>query len=50
MVGGDKEAFEKCRPVFEAMGKNLVYLGGSGMGEACKLVNNLFPLVDFSLN
>jgi 3-hydroxyisobutyrate dehydrogenase-like beta-hydroxyacid dehydrogenase len=23
MVGGDKEAFEKCRPVFEATGKNL---------------------------
>src|SRR5687768_5603475 len=27
MVGGKREVFEKCSPVFEAMGKKLVYCG-----------------------
>ena len=48
MVGGNKEAFEKCRPVFEAMGKNLFYLGGSGMGEVCKLVNNFLMAINLA--
>lgn len=46
MVGGDEEAFEKCRAVFEAMGKNLFYLGGSGMGEVCKLANNFIMAIN----
>ena len=41
MVGGHETAFEKCRPIFEAMGKNIFYLGGHGMGQAFKLVNNI---------
>lgn len=41
MVGGNKPIFEKCRPVFEAMGKNIYYIGKSGMGEVTKLANNL---------
>lgn len=48
MVGGDKGAFEECRPVFEAMGKNLFYLGGSGMGEVCKLVNNFLMAINLA--
>ena len=41
MIGGDEEAVRRSWPVFEAMGKNLFYLGGVGAGQACKLVNNL---------
>jgi len=41
MVGGDKAAFETCQDVFEAMGKKMYYVGGSGMGETVKLCNNL---------
>lgn len=41
MVGGKREAFEECRPVFEAMGKNIFYLGSAGLGALCKVVNNL---------
>jgi 3-hydroxyisobutyrate dehydrogenase-like beta-hydroxyacid dehydrogenase len=41
MVGGPRETFEACRPVFETVGVKIVYAGGSGMGSTLKLVNNL---------
>src|SRR5437016_13438681 len=41
MVGGKREIFEKCRPVFEAMGKKLVYCGGHGQGQMTKLCNQI---------
>jgi 2-hydroxy-3-oxopropionate reductase len=41
MVGGDTEVFERCRPIFEAMGKNIVHVGGSGMGQTVKLMNQI---------
>lgn len=41
MVGGDKEPFEQCRPIFEALTGNVFHLGPVGMGQTCKLVNNL---------
>jgi 3-hydroxyisobutyrate dehydrogenase-like beta-hydroxyacid dehydrogenase len=45
MVGGDKEAFNRCQPVFKGMGKNIYYLGGSGKGQAMKLINNYMMVV-----
>lgn len=41
MVGGDEAVYEQCRSIFEAMGKNIFYLGGIGMGTTFKLINNL---------
>jgi 3-hydroxyisobutyrate dehydrogenase-like beta-hydroxyacid dehydrogenase len=41
MVGGTKEVFERCLPVFQAMGTKIVYAGENGMGATLKLVNNL---------
>ncbi len=41
MVGGEKEIFEKIKPMFEAMGKRAFYMGDSGMGQHMKIVNNL---------
>ncbi len=41
MVGGEKETFDRCMPVFEAMGKNIIYTGGHGMGQVTKLVNQI---------
>lgn len=41
MVGGPKETFEVCRPIFETLGVKIVYAGGNGMGTTLKLVNNL---------
>lgn len=41
MVGGPRETFEACRPIFEKLASKIVYAGGSGMGTTLKLVNNL---------
>ena len=41
MVGGDKDVFEKMKPLLEAMGKQLYYCGESGMGLRAKLTQNL---------
>jgi len=39
MCGGDKEAFNKVKPILQCMGKP-VYTGSSGSGDVTKLVNN----------
>ncbi len=41
MVGGDREVFERVKPYFEPMGKQLYYCGGPGMGLHAKLTQNL---------
>jgi len=41
MVGGSLDVFERCRPIFEAMGKTILYTGLSGCGQKTKLVNQL---------
>lgn len=41
MVGGEKETYEKCLPVFQALGKKITYLGQSGSGQAAKLCNQV---------
>ena len=45
MVGGPREEFERCRPVFEAMCSALHYCGGPGQGNAMKLALNLLIYV-----
>ncbi|WP_272977036.1 2-hydroxy-3-oxopropionate reductase [Deinococcus geothermalis] len=41
MVGGSEAAFERARPVFEAVGKNIVYIGGPGAGQVTKICNQI---------
>jgi len=41
MVGGKEEVFRKCLPVFQAMGKTIVYQGPNGSGQKAKLVNQI---------
>ena len=41
MVGGDAEVFERCKPVFEAMGQRISHVGSNGMGQTVKLVNQI---------
>jgi len=41
MVGGNPAAFERCRKIFEAMGKTITYTGSNGCGQKTKLVNQL---------
>jgi len=40
-VGGEKADLEETRPLFEAMGRAVVPVGGCGMGSAMKIVNNI---------
>ncbi len=41
MVGGKPEVFERIKPVFELMGKNITLVGGSGDGQTCKVANQI---------
>ena len=41
MVGGKPEVFERVKPVFEAMGKNITLVGGTGDGQTCKVANQI---------
>ena len=41
MVGGSEEGFERARPIFEAVGKNIVYIGGPGAGQVTKICNQI---------
>lgn len=41
MVGGPKPLFEKCRPIFEAIGKSVTHVGEVvGSGAIAKIINN----------
>lgn len=41
MVGGTAAAFERAKPILEAMGKTIVHAGGAGNGQAAKICNNM---------
>src|SRR6202011_1830920 len=41
MVGGDTEAIEAVRPLFECMGKTIVHQGPAGAGQHTKMVNQI---------
>ena len=41
MVGGKKETYKKAINVLNAMGKNIIYAGKSGMGQVFKMCNQI---------
>ena len=41
MVGGSEEDYKACLPLFRAMGTNINYMGGPGMGQHAKLANQI---------
>jgi len=41
MVGGSPAIFDKVKPVFELMGKNITLVGGNGDGQTCKVCNQI---------
>ena len=41
MVGGDEEDYRNCLPLFRAMGTNINYMGGPGMGQHTKIANQI---------
>ncbi len=41
MVGGEEADFARAKPLFEAMGKNITLVGGSGAGQTAKVANQI---------
>ncbi len=41
MVGGPTAVFDKIKPYFDLMGKNIVLVGGNGDGQTCKVANQI---------
>jgi 3-hydroxyisobutyrate dehydrogenase len=41
MIGGDRAAFERTRPLLEKIARRIFHLGGSGTGHTLKLVHNM---------
>jgi 3-hydroxyisobutyrate dehydrogenase len=41
MVGGSDAAFERARPILEAMGNAVIHAGAAGAGQAAKICNNM---------
>ncbi len=45
MVGGKPAVFERVKPYFEAMGKNIVLVGDNGAGQVAKACNQIVVAV-----
>ncbi|MCP4999213.1 MAG: NAD(P)-dependent oxidoreductase, partial [Hyphomicrobiales bacterium] len=41
MVGGEAEAFDKVKPLFDIMGKNIALIGPAGSGQHTKMANQI---------
>ena len=41
MVGGPRETFDACLPIFEKIGVKIIHVGENGKGTTLKLINNL---------
>jgi len=41
IVGGEKAALERARPLLEKMGKNIFHAGSAGAGQVAKIANNM---------
>ncbi|MBA3597128.1 MAG: 2-hydroxy-3-oxopropionate reductase [Methylibium sp.] len=48
MVGGPQAAFDRVRPLFERMGKNLTLVGGNGDGQTCKVANQIIVALNIA--
>jgi 2-hydroxy-3-oxopropionate reductase len=45
MVGGSAAAFERAKPIFEKLGKNIVHVGEAGAGQVTKAANQIVVAV-----
>jgi 3-hydroxyisobutyrate dehydrogenase len=41
MVGGKFQVFKRVEPIFKAMGRTIIYVGETGLGQALKLCNQV---------
>jgi 3-hydroxyisobutyrate dehydrogenase len=47
MVGGEEAVFARCRPLFEAIARNIFYVGAAGAGCVAKLVTQYLGYTNF---
>ena len=48
MVGGDAAVFERAKPLFELMGKNITLVGGNGDGQTTKVANQIIVALNIA--
>ena len=48
MVGGSEAAFERAKPLFALMGKNITHVGGSGDGQTTKVANQIIVALNIA--
>ncbi|WP_332775733.1 2-hydroxy-3-oxopropionate reductase [Polaromonas sp.] len=48
MVGGPQAVFERVKPLFELMGKNITLVGGNGDGQTCKVANQIIVALNIA--
>jgi len=48
MVGGDAAGFARVKPILGCVGRSVVHMGASGLGQATKLINNMIVAAGFS--
>ncbi len=50
VVGGKKEVYQRCLPVFESISKRAIYIGEAGSGHLIKLIHNQLTHATFLAN
>jgi 2-hydroxy-3-oxopropionate reductase len=48
MVGGSEEDLNRAMPLFEAMGKTIVHIGGPGAGQIAKACNQVVVAINYA--
>ena len=48
MIGGDESVFERIKPLFELMGKNITLVGGNGDGQTTKVANQIIVALNIA--
>lgn len=49
MVGGLEKVFECVKLLFEKMGKNIMFVGDNGVGQICKVVNQIIVVLNIEV-
>jgi 2-hydroxy-3-oxopropionate reductase len=48
MIGGDESVFERTKPLFALMGKNITLVGGNGDGQTTKVANQIIVALNIA--
>ena len=48
MVGGEQSVFDRCKPLFDLLGKNINLVGGNGDGQTTKVANQIIVALNIA--